>query len=395
MGWLFKENAFWVVLAGILGALVTWFLTLRKVTVSTVREHTVVDAVSADADLASARLADVDVADVDAPGLDVTGVGMPEVELQAANLSDVDFPTTAMPDADLDVDMPGLDVTGVGLPEVELPAASLADLDVPAVEVPSVEVPSVEVPSVEVPSGDLAGVAGLAGAGAVVAGPYAGSAAAREDRSQPEGYSIKGNEDSMLYHTVESPYYGRTIAEVWFDSEDNARAGGFTRWDERERAPKVAAFAALPAESSFGRGSADPLEGGASPHESFTIKGNADSMLYHTVESPYYGRTIAEVWFDSEDNARAGGFTRWDERERAPKVAAFAALPAESSFGRGSADPLESGASPHESFTIKGNADSMLYHTVESPYYGRTIAEVWFDSEENAVAGGFTRWDRR
>jgi hypothetical protein len=37
-------------------------------------------------------------------------------------------------------------------------------------------------------------------------------------------------------------------------------------------------------------------------------------MLYHTEDSPYYGRTIAEVWFDTEDSARTSGFTRWDER---------------------------------------------------------------------------------
>jgi large subunit ribosomal protein L17 len=43
----------------------------------------------------------------------------------------------------------------------------------------------------------------------------------------PEGYDIKGNADSMKYHTVESPWYGRTIAEVWFNSTDAAEAAGF------------------------------------------------------------------------------------------------------------------------------------------------------------------------
>lgn len=37
-------------------------------------------------------------------------------------------------------------------------------------------------------------------------------------------------------------------------------------------------------------------------------------MLYHTEDSPYYGRTVADVWFDSESAARAAGFTRWDQR---------------------------------------------------------------------------------
>ncbi len=49
----------------------------------------------------------------------------------------------------------------------------------------------------------------------------------------PEGYTIKGNADSGLYHTTESPYYGRTKAELWFDTEDHATAAGFTRWDRK------------------------------------------------------------------------------------------------------------------------------------------------------------------
>ncbi len=43
----------------------------------------------------------------------------------------------------------------------------------------------------------------------------------------PEGYDIKGNADSMKYHTTESPWYGSTIAEVWFTSTDAAEAAGF------------------------------------------------------------------------------------------------------------------------------------------------------------------------
>ncbi len=45
----------------------------------------------------------------------------------------------------------------------------------------------------------------------------------------PEGYTIKGNERSMKYHTTESGGYERTIADVWFASEDAAKAAGFVR----------------------------------------------------------------------------------------------------------------------------------------------------------------------
>ncbi len=45
----------------------------------------------------------------------------------------------------------------------------------------------------------------------------------------PEGYTIKGNERSMKYHTAEAAGYDRTNADVWFNSEEAAQAAGFTR----------------------------------------------------------------------------------------------------------------------------------------------------------------------
>ena len=45
----------------------------------------------------------------------------------------------------------------------------------------------------------------------------------------PEGYQIKGNERSMKYHLPTSNSYARTIAEVWFDSEEAAERAGFSR----------------------------------------------------------------------------------------------------------------------------------------------------------------------
>ncbi|MDO5501234.1 MAG: hypothetical protein Q4F67_16310, partial [Propionibacteriaceae bacterium] len=45
----------------------------------------------------------------------------------------------------------------------------------------------------------------------------------------PEGYTIKGNERSMKYHTADSGGYERTIADVWFNSEEAAEAAGFAK----------------------------------------------------------------------------------------------------------------------------------------------------------------------
>jgi len=60
----------------------------------------------------------------------------------------------------------------------------------------------------------------------------------------------------------------------------------------------------------------------------------------------------------------------------------------DSGYGPESAAPLEDGSAP-EGFTVKGNKDSMKYHTTESRWYGQTVAEVWFKTAEAAEAAGF------
>jgi large subunit ribosomal protein L22 len=56
-----------------------------------------------------------------------------------------------------------------------------------------------------------------------------GSHAALEDDEQPEGFAIKGNADSMLYHVPGSRSYNQTKAEVWFATEEDAEAAGFSK----------------------------------------------------------------------------------------------------------------------------------------------------------------------
>ncbi len=58
---------------------------------------------------------------------------------------------------------------------------------------------------------------------------WVGAVKALADGSQPEGHPIKGNAGSMLYHTPGSSFYSRTKAEVWFDTEENAEAAGFSK----------------------------------------------------------------------------------------------------------------------------------------------------------------------
>jgi large subunit ribosomal protein L22 len=102
---------------------------------------------------------------------------------------------------------------------------TIEDLDTDAVEVDTDE--AVEVDEVEL-TDDAADEADEDAADEDA--PYGpGSHAALEDDSQPEGYEIKGNASSMLYHVPGSRSYNQTKAEVWFATEADAEAAGFAK----------------------------------------------------------------------------------------------------------------------------------------------------------------------
>ena len=61
----------------------------------------------------------------------------------------------------------------------------------------------------------------------------------------------------------------------------------------------------------------------------------------------------------------------------------------EAPYGEGSHAPLDDPDEAPEGFEVKGNSDSMLYHLPGTPFYNRTVAEVWFASAEAAEAAGF------
>jgi large subunit ribosomal protein L17 len=90
-------------------------------------------------------------------------------------------------------------------------------------------------------------------------------------------------------------------------------------------------------------------------------------------------------------------------RAAASQAAAAAPAPAEETApvaeveetegpnGAGSHAPLDDPQEAPEGFPIKGNADSNLYHVPGSAFYDRTVAEVWFATEEAAEAAGFSK----
>ncbi len=64
----------------------------------------------------------------------------------------------------------------------------------------------------------------------VLADLPAGAHAPLEDEAEaPEGYPIKGNKDSMKFHEPDGQWYDATVAEIWFDTAENAEAAGFVR----------------------------------------------------------------------------------------------------------------------------------------------------------------------
>ena len=58
--------------------------------------------------------------------------------------------------------------------------------------------------------------------------PEGAGASRRRTARFPEGYPIKGNANSMLYHQPGGRYYDVTIAEVFFDTPEHAEAAGYS-----------------------------------------------------------------------------------------------------------------------------------------------------------------------
>ena len=134
--------------------------------------------------------------------------------------------------------------------------------------------------------------------------------------------------------------------------------------------PDGSAAAELNGRVAPAAGSADPPERSAADGAE---SGAADGAGHPSAETP-----------GAADTASGDARTEGPALLTAPATAAAVAA----GPYRGSAPPGPDGAAPDVEFTIKGNADSMLFHTPDSPYYGRTKAEVWFRNAEDAEHAG-------
>jgi large subunit ribosomal protein L17 len=75
-----------------------------------------------------------------------------------------------------------------------------------------------------------------------------------------------------------------------------------------EGAPETVEEVEKVEEGPYGPDSRLPLEDGEAP-EGFLVKGNRDSMKFHTPASPWYDKTVAEVYFRTASAAEEAGFT--------------------------------------------------------------------------------------
>lgn len=190
MGWLLRHNGLWSVLAFLLGAVITWLLLSRRDEVAA--EIPADEPVEEKADVLVGAAASATDAPSRAPD--------PVVRREPAVPEQPDVPEAAVPEPAFSRRMEA--------EENEAPTLFDDDATEPEPEKPAVVPP------------------GRYGEGSADAVPHQGP---------PDGFTIKGNAHSMLFHTPDSPYYGRTKPEVWFRTESDAERAGFTKYTRRPR----------------------------------------------------------------------------------------------------------------------------------------------------------------
>jgi len=118
-----------------------------------------------------------------------------------------------------------------------------------------------------------------------------------------------------------------------------------------------------------------------------------DEALETTMISDALGETTGAEASESAGHGEAVADAAPAEDQAATLLSEVAA-PSGSGKRKYEGEGVYVGSEPPEGFTIKGNERSMKYHVPESAGYGRTSAEVWFNSEEAAKEAGFVRAQR-
>jgi hypothetical protein len=199
--------------------------------------------------------------------------------------------------------------------------------------------------------------------------PYgAGSIRVTARSAAPAGYTIKGDKDTGRYFTLASPDYEAIEAEVWFANEASAEKAGFLRWDAAAGTHPVDPGADA-AKTIITGGTTTPASAAVVVTGGATIPAGTSAVVHEGSAIPGSAAMIVSAAEVAEVELPAGP------------------------HGPGSARAGVGGSGP-AGWSIKGNADSMLYHGTDSPAYEETIAEVWFIDEASARAAGFDKWDK-
>ncbi|MEU8221217.1 hypothetical protein [Kribbella sp. NPDC048915] len=237
MSWLLRDNWLGSLLAFLVGAGLTWYLLDRRpaltTTASTPPAPAPDQAPPATTPTATATptphpAPDAETALETVPELDTgtASVAHPTpVTAAAATPPPVDAPTDAAPTDEApsagDTDSSGEDAPSTEPAAAEVVSERRAEFSRLMDGEPTLfdDVDETPAPVVDVPPGKY-------GEGSADAVPHQGP---------PDGFTIKGNGQSMLFHTPDSPYYGRTKPEVWFRTEADAERAGFTKYVRRPR----------------------------------------------------------------------------------------------------------------------------------------------------------------
>jgi hypothetical protein len=211
MGWLIRHNWIWALLAFLLGAIIGWLLLVRRD-----------QEVRVAGEQRARRAAEARSRTLVGAGVGPGGPGGPGAFSERMETIGVSDPGRVDPDRDPDL----APTTGAPAPGAALDPEQAPD---PAG-------PDVQQETGAIAPGQAEVILADAATEVVPPGRYGeGSADAVPHQSPPDGFTIKGNVQSKLFHTPDSPYYGRTKPQVWFRTEADAERAGFTKYVRRPR----------------------------------------------------------------------------------------------------------------------------------------------------------------
>jgi hypothetical protein len=213
----------------------------------------------------------------------------------------------------------------------------------------------------------------------------------------PEGYPVKGNANSMIYHLPDFPSYAGTKAEYYFATEQDAINAGY-------RAPgNVRRQSGGDASGSGSSGS----RGGDQGSDAALARAERGEVTTHEhgirTERP---RDDAEVASETPTGVVTEADASEESAERAtyPPAAAAGATTgtlsdeskANARGDAGTSSDIPAGAvrgdgttDTPDGYPVKGNASSMIYHLPSFPSYKSTKAEFCFATEQDAINAGY------